>query len=174
MFLTDFAAARGLKANTVAVYINNHPEIAEHTSMVGKFKVLDEVAIELLDKKYPLPKPVQVIEDTESRKKLVEAQQTIILMQQKMLEMAAENKELALKAEKVLMLEAAEQEKAETIGKLEAEIEYKNDKIDEEHQAHQTTAAELADTQRQLSEARLILDEFYALPWYKKAFWKKK
>lgn len=158
MFLKDFAEMRGVKADTVATYIRRHPEIAEHTSTEGYFMVLDDVAIDMLDKKYPMPKPVQVVQDTESLKKLAEAQQTIILMQQKMLEMAAENKELALQAEKVLMLEAAEQEKAEAIGKLEAELEYKNDKIDEEQQAHQTTAAELADAQKQLSEAQQELE----------------
>lgn len=158
MFLRDFAEMRGVKADTVATYIRRHPEIAEHTSTEGYFMVLDDVAIDMLDKKYPLPKPVQVIQDTESLKKLTEAQEFIIKLQEKMVKMAEENSKLALQAEKVLMLEAAEQEKAETIGKLEAELEYKNDKIDEEQQAHQATAQELADTQKQLSEAQQELE----------------
>ena len=41
-----------------------------------------------MDKKYPLPKPVEVIEDTEARRQLVEAQQLIIRLQQQLVEAA--------------------------------------------------------------------------------------
>lgn len=170
MFLKDFAEVRGVKADTVATYIRRHPEIAALTSTEGYHMVLSEEAIDILDKKYPMPKPVQVIQDTESLKKLNEAQQTIILMQKKMLEMAAENKELALQAEKVLMLEAAKQENAETIGKLEAELEYKNGKLDDEQQAHQATAAELADTQKQLSDAQQELERLKNRNFFQRLF----
>jgi len=35
--------------------------------------LLDDVAVELLEEVYPLPKPIEVVEDTESRAKLIEA-----------------------------------------------------------------------------------------------------
>ena len=181
MYLRDFAETRGVKVTTVAQYIREHPEIDALTTMDGKFKVLSDEAIDILDKKYPMPKPVQVVQDTESLKKLAEAQQTIINMQQIMLEMAAENKQLALQAERVLMLEASERQKTEEIGRLEADIDRRDEIIDErekqlseEKQAHQVTVHQLEDTKQQLTAAQQELAEFQSLPWYKKAFWKKK
>ena len=177
MYLRDFAEIRGVKPDTVASYIRNHPEIAELTSMEGKFMVLSDEAVDILDKKYPLPKPVQVVQDTESLKTLSEAQQTIILMQQKMLEMAAENKKLALQAEKVLMLEAAELEKVEKIGKLEADIDSRNEIITEkekqlydEQQAHYNTVAELAEAQKQLSDAQQELERLKNRSFFQRLF----
>ena len=74
MLLQDFAAQRGVKANTVAAYMLAHAtEFEGHTTMDGKQKVLDEVALELLDAKYPLPRPVQIIQDTEAREQLAVA-----------------------------------------------------------------------------------------------------
>lgn len=170
MFLKDFAEMRGVKPDTVATYIRRHPEIATLTSTEGYHMVLSDEAVEILDKKYPMPKPVQVVQDTESLKKLAEAQQFIINLQEKMIQMAEENSKLALQAERVLMLEASEQEKAETIGKLEAELEYKNDKLDEEQQAHQNTAAELAATQQQLSDAQQELERLKNRSFFQRLF----
>ena len=167
MFLKDFAEIRGIKADTVATYIRRHPEIAAMTSSEGYHMVLSDEAVEILDKKYPLPKPVQIIQDTESLKKLAEAQNFIIKLQEKMLEMSEENRNLALQAEKVLLLEAAEQEKAERIGKLEADIDRRDEILDQKEQ-------ELADIQKQLAAAQQELADFENLPWYKRITWKKK
>lgn len=158
MFLKDFAEMRGVKPDTVATYIRRHPEIAALTSTEGYHMVLSEEAIDILDKKYPMPKPVQVIQDTESLKKLNDAQEFIIKLQEKMMQMAEENSRLAIQAEKVLMLEAAEQEKADRISKLEADIDRRDDLLDEEKQAHQNTASELADTQKQLADTQQELE----------------
>lgn len=81
--ITDFAESRGTDRDTVNAFIRKHPEIKEHTQREGKNVVIDTEteAFSLLDKQYPLPKMVQVIEDTESRKKLIEAQETIIKLQ---------------------------------------------------------------------------------------------
>lgn len=76
--------------------------------MDGKQKVLDDIAVELLDKKYPLHKPIQIIEDTDSRNKLLESQRTIIKMQQVIIEMSAEKERLAIQAERVRLFEIVE------------------------------------------------------------------
>lgn len=144
MFLSDFASIRGLKSNTVAAYVNNHPEISEHTTMDGKQKVLDDIAVELLDKKYPLPKPIQIIEDTESRNKLLEAQRTIIKMQQVIIEVSAEKERLAIQAERVMLLETAEKEKADKISKLEADIERQDELLDRREQELSAVKQELS------------------------------
>ena len=103
-------------------------------TMDSKQKVLDDMAVELLDKKYPLHKPIQIIEDTESRNKLLEAQRTIIKMQQVIIEMSAEKERLAIQAERVRLLEIAEKEKADKIGKLEADIEWQDELLDRREQ----------------------------------------
>lgn len=99
-------------------------------TMDSKQKVLDDMAVELLDKKYPLPKLIQIIEDTDSRNKLLEAQREIIKIQQVIIEMSAENERFAIQAERVRLLEIAEKEKADKIGKLEADIEWQDELLD--------------------------------------------
>ena len=125
-------------------YVNNHPEISEHTTMDGKQKVLDDIAVELLDKKYPLHKPIQIIEDTDSRNKLLESQRTIIKMQQVIIEMSAEKERLAILAERVRLLEIAEKEKADKIGKLEADIEWQDELLDRREQELSAVKQELS------------------------------
>lgn len=88
--VAEFAINRGQDRDTVNAYIRNHPEIQEETIRKGKSRYLDTEtkAYQALDKKYPLPKPVEVIEDTEARHQLVEAQQLIIRLQQQLVEAA--------------------------------------------------------------------------------------
>ena len=113
-------------------------------TMDSKQKVLDDMAVELLDKKYPLNKPIQIIEDTESRNKLLEAQRTIIKMQQVIIEMSAEKERLAIQAERVRLLEIAEKEKADKIGKLEADIEWQDELLDRREQELSAVKQELS------------------------------
>lgn len=167
MYLRDFAEIRGIKPDTVASYIRKHPEIAEFTSMEGKFMVLSDEAVELLEKKYPLPKPVQVIQDTESLKKLTVAQEKLTELHEKYEALLTKNTELALQAGRVVMLEASEQEKADRIAKLEADIDRRDEILDQREQ-------ELAAVQQQLVAAKQELADFESLPWYKRITWKKK
>ena len=63
MNLTEFAKSRNQKTQTISIYINRHKEDFEnHITKKGKTLKLDETAIELLDKQYPQPKPVQVVQ----------------------------------------------------------------------------------------------------------------
>ena len=131
MYLREFAEQRGQNPATISQYIRDHAaEFEGHTSMDGKQKVLDEVAIQLLDKKYPLPKPIQVIEDTESRKQLVEAQKFIIELQKEMMKMEREYSKLALEAGKVMYLEADIARRDELLDTTEQEM-----KTEKEHHA---------------------------------------
>lgn len=82
MNLTEFLEGRTAKQNAVSNWMKAHSELFRgHTRRVGKFLELDDVAVEILDKKYPRPAPVQVIEDTDALKRLSEAQETIIKLQ---------------------------------------------------------------------------------------------
>lgn len=77
--ITDFAKERNVDRDTVNAYLNNHAEIKNYTKLVGKNRVIDTDtdAYKMLDKKYPLPKLVQVVEDTESKQKLAEKQEEL-------------------------------------------------------------------------------------------------
>lgn len=96
MNITEFVKGRNVDRNAVCMYIRRHSkEFSGHTKTVGKSVELDEFAIELLEKKYPLPSPVEVVEDKESREKLLKAQEYIIVLQQQL----ADLKEQAALAE---------------------------------------------------------------------------
>ena len=55
-------------------------------------------------------------------------------MQQVIIEMSAEKERLAILAERVRLLEIAEKEKADKIGKLEADIEWQDELLDSREQ----------------------------------------
>lgn len=89
MFLIDFAENRNVKVNTITAYIKLHEqEFRGHTWLKDRKKWLDDTAVNLLEQKYPAPKPIQVIEDNEARMQLIEAQQLIIQLQQQLVEAA--------------------------------------------------------------------------------------
>ena len=148
MYLREFAEQRGQNPATISQYIRDHAaEFEGHTSMDGKQKVLDEVAIQLLDKKYPLPKPIQVIEDTESRKQLVEAQKFIIELQKEMMKMEREYSKLALEAGKVMYLEADIARRDELLDTTEQEL-----KTEKEH--HAETQQQLQNAQQEIERLK--------------------
>lgn len=62
MTITEFARSRNEQAQTISIYMKRHAaEFEGHTRKKGKSVELDEKAIEILDKVYPVPKPVQII-----------------------------------------------------------------------------------------------------------------
>ena len=61
MTITEFAESRNVEAQAVSRYLVRHPQEKASCRKVGKTIELSDEAFELLDKQYPLPKPVQVI-----------------------------------------------------------------------------------------------------------------
>ena len=112
MTITEFARGRDLHVNTVSKYIREHEEFKGHVTPKGKERILDDKAIELLDKKYPLPKPIQLINGVpeeehfrvmqEKDEQIQKLQSVIIELQAKQSDMLLELGELRGKS---LMLE---------------------------------------------------------------------
>lgn len=113
MLLIEFAESRNEKADTIRKYINRHKKEFEGLcSFSGAKMELNEKAVELLDKIYPLPRPIEIIEDTESRRKLIQLQEAYIQLQAKMVE--ATTQLAQAEATKLLLEDKEEQlEKAE-------------------------------------------------------------
>ena len=151
--IQDFIQGRNVKYGTVTQYIKRHSDLFKNHTGRSKGKVeLDDFAVAELDKIYPFPKPVEVIEDVEARKALIEAQQKIIDLQEqlnKVLPMLAEAKyrESLLESE-TARANKAESEKIDNLKKLgeingkyqieqeisyllEQQLDYKKKQIDE-------------------------------------------
>lgn len=134
MTITEFAESRGILPQTVSVYIRRHPEFNGHTTKDGKCVVLDEEALKILDAVYPLPKPIEVIEDTENLKKLAAAQELIIRLQQ----------QLAEQTEKVAIAEA-----------MQLLLEDKEKQLEEIKQQYKTMLQKLEEQEMDAEKLRL-------------------
>ena len=139
MNISEFARSRGVEPQTVRHYVNDHEYIKKHTKKVGKTVELSEEAIEFLDKIYPLPRPVQLMNgvDPDEHKavqdKLTAAQEFIIKLQNKMME---DQKLLAqAEAQKILLEDRESQLKIATEEgeKKDTEIDLQKKKIEEQN-----------------------------------------
>ena len=140
MRIVDFAKARNLENQAVTRYINRHREIFDgHISKEGRQIVLDEIALSVLEEKYPLPKPVQVLEDTAARKQLIEAQEMIIKLQQQLVEAAPK---IAMAEHNQFLISQIQQENEE-LKKLKAAAASQIEETKEELRISQQRAAEL-------------------------------
>lgn len=89
MTITEFCKGREVDSQAVRKYIDRHPEeFANHTGKKGRETTLDEDAIRLLEEKYPLAKPVEVIKGIDPKdyaavlEQLAQAKDIIIKLQQ--------------------------------------------------------------------------------------------
>lgn len=96
MRISEFIEFRNVEYDTIRRYISRKPEIFKgHTGRPGRIE-LDDYAVEQLEKKYPLPHPVQVVEDTDARKKLSDLQEKLIFAMEQNQRLMQENAELRL------------------------------------------------------------------------------
>lgn len=115
--ISEFLKGREVKPNTLSNYIARHPELFEgHVKREGKNTFLDDEAVRLLEEKYPLAKPVVIInglsqeEERELREKLQRTQEMLVAMQNELVN---------------TKLQLADKEKAEFL------LELKEEKIEE-------------------------------------------
>lgn len=169
--VSDFAESRGVDRNAVTQYIRRHSEIFEgHTQVESMRMYFDDAAMEYLDKKYPLPSPVEVIPDTKSRELLLAEQQKTIMLQDELMKLKDQLHETQLKLTKqesnMLLLEdrskRMEAENTEMKEKIEqqalkiAETSTSLDFVEKERDA----ASDRAEEEKALKEAaeRVIED----------------
>lgn len=149
MNISEFARSRGIEPQTVRHYVNDHEDIKKHTKKVGKTVELSDEAIELLDKIYPLPRPVQIMNgvDPEEHKavvdKLSSAQEYIIKLHEtveQLKDKVNENEKLIAQAEaqKILL-----EDKNSQLEAARAEGEKKDTEIDYLKKANEDLQAEL-------------------------------
>lgn len=140
MTVTEFLEGRTVERQAVTRYIERHSdEFQGHTSKKGREIELDEVAAGILEKKYPLQSLVEVIEDKESRQKLIKAQEYIIQLQEKINEQSlaiakAESIQLLLedKQHQLEMAEQRENEWKESQKRTEEELNRVREELEKE------------------------------------------
>ena len=116
MRIKEFAEARGVDMKAVSRYMKRH-EMA-YNQETG----LTDEQLAVLEKKYPLPSPVQVVEDTEARKMLIETQKALIEAQNALIKAQAQ---LAQAEAQKLLLEDREAQLAalkEDLSKFEPTV----------------------------------------------------
>lgn len=118
MNITAFAESRGVKTTTVYQYIQRHKEtFRDHTTKEGNTTILDDQALDILDRVYPLPKPVQVIEgipEAEHLRMISEKDKEIQALQQKIIEIQRDytqaKEQIGIQQGKIMLLESKNEE----------------------------------------------------------------
>jgi len=140
--ITEFLQGRGVERQAVTRYINRHEDVFKgHTERSGKEIELDEFAVAELDRKYPLLKPVTVIDGVPQaefiaiQKELIESHRQLEALQSRMLEMSnrvaiAEAQELLLedRTRQLEALQAKEEAKEQEIRELREALEQERSK----------------------------------------------
>lgn len=109
MTIKEFASGRGVDQKTVGIYLKRHDMTYDRVNG------LTEEQLKVLEEKYPLPKPVEVIEDVETMKELIKVQKELVEAQ----------KALVRGAEKVALAEAQQlrlEDQQERIKQLEQQL----------------------------------------------------
>ena len=94
MFLQDFIKERNVKQSAVSMYIKRHEKVFDgHTSIRDGKMWLDDVALELLSKKYPVILPDDVWPPL-AKQKYDELQEELREANKEIRQLNAENREL--------------------------------------------------------------------------------
>ena len=135
--VSSFAESRNVDRNAITQYIRRHQELFDgHTVVESQRMYFDDFAMELLDKQYPLPAPVEVIPDTKSRELLIAEQHKTITLQEQLLKLLEQLNQTQLqltKQESSMMLledksKRIESENTELKEKIDLQIEQMQEK----------------------------------------------
>lgn len=89
MTLREFASGRGVEYNTLVQWLYRNPQIREKIRKEGRSYVVEpeEEVYKVLEEKYPLLKPVEIVHDEEAREDLAQANRKIIDLYEKITEL---------------------------------------------------------------------------------------
>ena len=93
MKIQEFIQGRNVSYQTVRKYVVSHSEFKGHIGKPNNI-ILDEYAIQLLNEKYPLPQPIQVVSDTKARQELEELKSKLLILHERYSNVLEENKKL--------------------------------------------------------------------------------
>lgn len=94
MNIKEFSLTHNQQSGTISTYIRRHKELFDgHIEKTGSNINLDEEAIRLLELIYPLPKPIQTIENPETQKKYIRALEQINYLQNELLKLKSQLQE---------------------------------------------------------------------------------
>lgn len=130
MKISEFLQGRSVERQAVTRYINRHDEIFKnHVKKVGKELDLDMVAIEALEKAYPLDMPVNIINGV-PKESFIKIQNELIMSQKKVESLQGQLLDVqeqiaAAKAQELLL-----EDKTNQVSELKEQINLKNDEIE--------------------------------------------
>lgn len=129
--ISEFAKKRNIDKDTVNAWIRKHPDINSCCTIQNKEKTIDitSTAYKVLEKKYPLPKPIEVVEDIETRKKLVQAQEYIVQLQKKIMDMQEELNESNIKIASIQSMQLLIDDKNQQLKEKNNEITYQKNEV---------------------------------------------
>ncbi|MFQ7826457.1 MAG: hypothetical protein ACLRH4_16325 [Anaerobutyricum hallii] len=147
MKIREFIDRRNVSYDTVRKFIINHPELFK--GHIGKSKniILDDEAVRLLEEKYPLPSPVQVIQDASARERLQEIEAKYINLLEENNRLIQEMANLKLVQYKQRFLEESVKQKDYEIEELYSKLEREKAVASEENKK---LKEELANKEKQL------------------------
>lgn len=112
MNVSEFAQERQVSPGAVYAYMRKHKqELDGHLIREGRNVNLDDWAIDFLSKSYPLPAPIPVAVDYESREKYTQALEEISRLQKRIIEL--EQEQAKAKATALLLAEKSSELEAE-------------------------------------------------------------
>ena len=143
MKVTDFLKGREVERQAVTRYINRHEEIfKEHTKKIGKEIELDADAVAELEKVYPLPKPITIV-DGVSHEDFIRVQNELIAIQQRMNELQSSLMDAQEMLATARATEMLLEDRTKRIAELEAREEAKEQEIRALQEALATERLEL-------------------------------
>ena len=167
MTLKEFAESRGIDYSTLMQWLWRRPELRQQMEKRGKSYILSsesEVYAEL-DKKYPPPKPVQIVQDEEVRQALAEAQKKIELLQDRLLQAGEQLRELEgtrllleQQNQEFEQLQLREAEAREAAEKAEAARSQAEEEAREAKEETERFRAEAAEAEKAAEEAKSRVD----------------
>ena len=112
MNIAEFAEERQVSPSAVYAHIRkNREKFNGHITKKGRNAFLDDYAIELLSKPYPVPAPIPVAVDYDSREKYTQALEEISRLQKRIIEL--EQEQAKAKATALLLAEKSSELEAE-------------------------------------------------------------